>query len=130
MSSFLEALSHSGSAGIPINLLFKGALILCFAALLNLALRRASAAARHWIWCLAFGGLLLLLPMSIWLPQKPVPILPGSSGLIALVAAAARGAFPARLKGIFPIIPIFMVFGGGRWAWFHSGHPERLPERG
>ena len=83
MNGFLDILSglfhQTGVIDLLINLILKGTLILLLAFLANFLLRSASAAARHWVWCLAFSGLLLLLPFSLLLPKKPIPVLPQAS---------------------------------------------------
>ena len=89
VNSFLQA----GSIEFLINLLCKGSLILFLAAIVNSFLQRSSAAVRHWVWCLAFGGLLLLLPLSFIMPQKPVRILP-ELGSIALQGNTPKTSAP------------------------------------
>ena len=54
----------------------KGALLLLATGILVYTLRRASASLRHWIWCLAFCGLVLLPVLSALLPAWSLPILP------------------------------------------------------
>src|SRR5205814_8961487 len=54
----------------------KAALLLAFAGLACLALRRASAAVRHQVWSLAFCGAVLLPVVSSIIPQWRVPVLP------------------------------------------------------
>ncbi len=80
MNEFLDFLSNifhqTGIIDFLINLVLKGSLILLLAILVNSILRFSSAAVRHWVWCLGFVGLLLLLPFSLLLPKKPIPLLP------------------------------------------------------
>ena len=54
-------LDFSSTAWLPflIDVTFKGSLVLLLAGVLTLVLRRASAAARHLIWGLALGSLLV-----------------------------------------------------------------------
>lgn len=54
----------------------KGLLLLLMALLICIKLRRASAAARHLVWALALGGLLLLPVLSLVMPKWQLPILP------------------------------------------------------
>lgn len=80
MNGFINILSlvfqQTGNIEFLINLILKGSLILLLAMGANLLLRFSSAAVRHWVWCLAFGGLLLLVPFSLLLPKKPISLLP------------------------------------------------------
>jgi HEAT repeat protein/beta-lactamase regulating signal transducer with metallopeptidase domain len=80
MSSFwgtvVSLTTLDGNTGLLISLFFKGSLILLLAAMINSLLRKKSAAVRHWIWSLAFISLLLILPLSSFLPEKPLPLLP------------------------------------------------------
>lgn len=82
-STVTNLISSGESIGFLIGLFFKGSIILLLAALVNFFLRRNSAAVRHWVWCLAFVSLLLVLPLSSILPEKPLPLLPrmSSAGL-------------------------------------------------
>jgi TonB family protein len=52
----------------------KGTIILIAACLLSLALRRASAAARHLVWTVAFAALLLLPALSVAVPHWTVTV--------------------------------------------------------
>ena len=54
----------------------KGGVLLVFALGTAFVLRRRSAAARHLIWTLAMGGLLVLPWLSAWGPTWHIPILP------------------------------------------------------
>jgi len=60
------------------DLSVKSALLLLAAWALALGMRRASAAARHLVWLLAFAGLLLLPLLSLTLPPRPVAVLPAA----------------------------------------------------
>ncbi len=75
-SSVISLITSGENIGLLIILFFKGSIILLLAGLINFLLRRNSAAVRHWIWCLAFVSLSLVLPLSSLLPEKPIPILP------------------------------------------------------
>src|SRR6266542_1746426 len=52
----------------------KGAVVLAAAGLLVLALRRASAAARHLVWCLALAAVVALPVLSAVLPGWSLPL--------------------------------------------------------
>src|SRR5688572_21664412 len=54
----------------------KGLAIIALAALVSLSMRRASAASRHLVWCLAVCSLLVLPVLSAILPGWQVPFLP------------------------------------------------------
>ena len=66
----------SGWLVLLCDLSLKSALLLGAAWALALAMRRASAAARHLLWLLTFAALLLLPPLSVTQPPRPVPVLP------------------------------------------------------
>ncbi len=59
----------------------KGLVVLVFAGVAALALRKATAALRHLVWSLALGSLLCLPVLSAALPQWRIAILPGASEL-------------------------------------------------
>jgi beta-lactamase regulating signal transducer with metallopeptidase domain len=77
----------------------KGVLLLAMAGVAILALRRASAAARHMTWTLATAGL-VALPVLALLPGWRLPVLPRSAPAVGTVAARvpnhAAIAEPAR----------------------------------
>ena len=79
--SIIDAAELSARSAAWLELLaaaaVKGMLILIIAVALNIALRRASAAARHLVWSLALASLLALPVLSFGLPSWPVPLLPG-----------------------------------------------------
>ncbi|MCI0338913.1 MAG: M56 family metallopeptidase [Acidobacteria bacterium] len=54
----------------------KGALILLAAGALSLLLRRTSAATRHLVWAFALLSLLILMPLTLTLPEWRVSLLP------------------------------------------------------
>lgn len=72
LSGILDLISSGEGSGFLIILFFKGSIILLFASVINFFLRRNSAAVRHWVWCLAFSSVLLVRPLSILLPEKPL----------------------------------------------------------
>src|SRR5687767_12475962 len=55
-------------------LLLKVSLLLAVTLVAARLLNRAPATARHGLWSLAFGSLLLLAPLAAWLPALHVPI--------------------------------------------------------
>lgn len=78
----------------------KGMLVLAAAALLNFVLRRrATAATRHLLWCVALGGLLALPLLSSALNVWQVPVLP----VVVLPAADVDGETSSR--GIDAVSP-------------------------
>lgn len=72
----LNVLAGFSGTGYEIlfEVLIKGTLLLLFAALLVLALRRASAATRHLVWTLALVAMLALPALALTLPAWRVPI--------------------------------------------------------
>jgi beta-lactamase regulating signal transducer with metallopeptidase domain len=92
----------------------KSLLILGLAGVATLALRRASAAARHWLWLLAFAGLLLLPLLSAALPGWAIlpplavrnaalpapPVAPGSD------VVAAPLPTPAPAEDLIAAVPV------------------------
>src|SRR5499426_519442 len=91
---------------LPIELTFKGILILAAAGLLSVGLRNASAASRHAVWSLALGAL-LLLPVLTWavpawrvaiLPAPPAPVAENAS-LNTETSAAVADRLPLALPG-------------------------------
>lgn len=72
------------------DLALKGTVVLAAAGLATLALRRASAAARHLVWTLAFAGLLALPVLGVAVPRWQIPILPAREALPLIPAASAE----------------------------------------
>ena len=68
----------------------KGMILLALAGLVVLAIRRASASARHLVWTLALAGLLLSPAVSLVMPMWQLPILPPADAPIGRAAQAAR----------------------------------------
>jgi TonB family protein len=79
-------------------LLVKATALLLAAWLVTAALRRASAAARHFVWLACFAAL-LLLPVTLWLtpawqvtpPQALAPVLAAGRTVITVTAGEAKG---------------------------------------
>jgi len=84
-----------------VELIVKGTLVLAVAALLVLALRRASAAHRHLVWACALIGLVALPWMQVALPRWKVsttlmaPTAPGFGLLAATVEPGSEKGTPA-----------------------------------
>jgi beta-lactamase regulating signal transducer with metallopeptidase domain/Tol biopolymer transport system component len=72
----------------------KGALVLALAGALCLLMRRASAAARHLLWCVALAQVMALPPLSLALPAWRLPLLPP-----ALAAVTGHGVGGTGPKG-------------------------------
>ena len=87
--SVCDHLSSLGSFLLPtlLDTAIKGVAILLLAALATLALRRASAATRHWVWFLGVLGLLILPILTAALPGWH--ILPRWTGNLAVPAPAS-----------------------------------------
>jgi beta-lactamase regulating signal transducer with metallopeptidase domain len=81
------------------DLALKGTVVLAAAALATLALRRASAAARHLVWTLAFAGLLALPVLGLAVPRWQIPILPAREALPSLSTVPAE---PVREPAAVP----------------------------
>src|ERR1041385_9029486 len=85
-----------------VELIVKGTLVLAVAALLVLALRRASAAHRHLVWACALIGLVALPWMQVALPRWKVsttlmaPTAPGFGLLAATVEPGSEKVTPAE----------------------------------
>src|SRR6202030_3903070 len=84
---------------------FKGTFILIAACLLSVALRRASAAARHLVWVVAFAALLLLPALSVAVPSGTIAVPHSQIGRAlvrrAVAAAAASKPFRAEIDWLF-----------------------------
>ncbi len=65
------------------EVLVKGTILLLFAAVVALALRRASAATRHLVWTLALSAMLALPVLVLTLPAWEVPIFSSSPSVTA-----------------------------------------------
>jgi beta-lactamase regulating signal transducer with metallopeptidase domain len=84
----------------------KGSLLLAGAALVTLAVRRASAASRHLVWSMGIYGLLALPVVALVLPAWHVPLLPPPEGIVnpekpaTAAAAVAQALTPVRPPGL------------------------------
>jgi beta-lactamase regulating signal transducer with metallopeptidase domain len=95
---WLETAMTSGVAVIA-DVALKGAVILTFAALLALALKRSSAALRHLVWSTALVGLLALPLLSAIVPDWQVPVIQSvmravPTGATAPVATSRGSVIP------------------------------------
>jgi len=86
----------------------KGTFILIAAGLLGAALRRASAAARHLVWAVAFAALLLLPVLSVAVPRWTV----------TAPQSAVRLAAPAQVVTVSTAVPaavdwLFLIWATG-----------------
>jgi TonB family protein len=118
---------------------FKGTSILIAACLLSVALRRASAAARHLVWVVAFAALLLLPALSVAVPRWTVTV-PQSQIRPALrrpAAAPAAGAskpvraeidwfFLVWLSGVTLVLARFGVGTARIWLITRRARPMSI----
>jgi beta-lactamase regulating signal transducer with metallopeptidase domain len=103
----------------------RGTIVLLAAGAAALALRRSSAAVRHFVWTAALAGL-LLLPVVQWIGQRwGVPIAPPTAGPLASLGASAppttitvRGRAPHAVA--WPLI-LWAVGCAGSAGWFLLG---------
>lgn len=85
----------SGAAWLPLaDAIMKATLLLASAALAAVALRRASAAARHLVWTLALVSAMVLPALSIALPRWQIPLVTLQSSAGASEVATTDAAVP------------------------------------
>ncbi|MFN7929842.1 MAG: M56 family metallopeptidase [Blastocatellia bacterium] len=87
-------------AQLLLEVTLKATLILALAGLLNVLLRQASATARHLVWSLALGALLVLPLLASLLPGLRVPILPATKAVPVVVE---------RDEALLPTMPITVL---------------------
>jgi len=95
---WLNTFTRETAMLLLLDTVVKATVLLLVACLAAAVLRRASAAVRHRMWCLSFGGLLLLPVLSSLLPGWQVPILPEPAESGAVLVAhvnSARATDPA-----------------------------------
>jgi HEAT repeat protein/beta-lactamase regulating signal transducer with metallopeptidase domain len=93
----------SGAAWMPaVDAIAKASLIFAAAAVLSLLLRRRSAAARHMIWTLALGSVLVLPALSLLLPRWQVPLVTLNSS-VELPSATPSIAGPVTVAPLVPV---------------------------
>jgi len=122
MTGFIDSIltSHGEMSWLAFGLtvFVKGSLILCLAAVVNLALRGASASIRHLVWTVAFVAVVVLPVASLSLPGWQVPVVarivqPAAETLVPVLDEAPqrrvtqalreeRAAFPAPRAGAVP----------------------------
>ncbi|HEX2076456.1 MAG TPA: M56 family metallopeptidase [Longimicrobium sp.] len=76
MSAGMMHVDTAAALSAAADLAVKGTVVLAAAWIATLALRRASASARHLAWAVGFGGLLALPVLAVALPSWQIPILP------------------------------------------------------
>jgi beta-lactamase regulating signal transducer with metallopeptidase domain len=91
----------AGAEWLPVlaTLAAKATLVLLLTAAAAALLGRASAAARHMVWCVGVAGVLALPVLAVVLPAWEVPLLPPAHSAAAVEAsvAAPQVGFPAPL---------------------------------
>jgi HEAT repeat protein/beta-lactamase regulating signal transducer with metallopeptidase domain len=93
----------SGAAWMPaVDAIAKASLIFAAATVLSLLLRRRSAAARHMIWTLALGSVLVLPALSLLLPRWQVPLVTLNSS-VELPSATPSIATPVTVAPVAPV---------------------------
>jgi HEAT repeat protein/beta-lactamase regulating signal transducer with metallopeptidase domain len=101
--------SGSTAAWLPaLDIMLKATLVLVVAALITLALSRASAAVRHMVWTLAVVSALLLPALSIALPRSP-RARPAASSASAPPASAASAPFARPETAAAPREPLSLA---------------------
>jgi beta-lactamase regulating signal transducer with metallopeptidase domain len=99
------AIDFAGAAAwLPLlaGLAAKATLVLLLAAAVTAAMWRASAAARHLVWCVAVVGVLALPVLSSALPAWEVPLLPAAS---AASSARPIDVPPSTVEPTVPAAP-------------------------
>jgi hypothetical protein len=92
MTSMLDLMSRSATA-IAHDASWKSVLALTGAAIISRVMGRASAAARHLVWCLALCGVLALPMVNLLAPGWAWPVLPARENS-ALASARASTSAP------------------------------------
>jgi beta-lactamase regulating signal transducer with metallopeptidase domain/HEAT repeat protein len=95
ISSFFAALGSLATTHVSLLMMLAKATIILIAALgITLSMQRASAGARHLVWLVTLGMLLLVPALSTWAPL-PLRILPATTATPDVTSAAvSRGAPP------------------------------------
>lgn len=108
-SYFVELLAPSSREIAAVDIVAKATLVLAAAGVATLALRRASAAARHLAWCLGLGAALALPVSSLALPGWSWRVLPAATKNVRPIRPSSDsphpdpvqpGAYPESLVGI------------------------------
>ncbi|MHB1713117.1 MAG: hypothetical protein ACYCV7_17305 [Acidimicrobiales bacterium] len=105
------------------DVLVKGAVLLFAASLITMAMRKASAAARHLVWAIALCGVLMLPLFSVVVPSLRLPILPPVTTVAPRHTSASHiRVLPVRTP---PVRPSLMVTAGALAD--HSAMPLPRP---
>src|SRR4030081_2519478 len=95
ISSFFSDLGALASGNVSLLMMLAKATIILIAALgITLSMQRASAGARHLVWLVTLGVLLLVPALSTWAPIR-LRILPAASATSDAATPAQRSAPPA-----------------------------------
>lgn len=73
---------------LALSIVVKSTILLVFAAVLTVLLRRSSASTKHAIWFLAIAGSLALPAVALFAPQFEWPVLPGASTTVTFLPLA------------------------------------------
>src|SRR5436190_24033173 len=76
----------------------RGAVVFSAAWIITAAMERSSAAARHWVWTVAFGVQLVLPLYSLALPRWRVPLLPAPTAVTSTTLVTQTPAITERLR--------------------------------
>jgi len=76
------------------DLAVKGALVLALAGVATVLLRRASAATRHLVWCLALCSVLILPVCTVTLPAWRLPVLAEAPYVSTMAASLYQASMP------------------------------------
>ncbi len=105
------------------DVLVKGAVLLFAASLITMAMRKASAAARHLVWAIALCGVLMLPLFSVVVPSLRLPILPTFTTVAPRHTSASHiRVLPVRTP---PVRPSLMVTAGAPAD--HDARPQQRP---
>lgn len=96
------ALAISASALPLLVILLKITCVLLLALGATVAMQRTAASARHLVWLVALGALLLLPPLAMWSPV-PIRVLPESFAPTARVAAGAPSPLAVAESPVAPL---------------------------
>lgn len=102
MIALFDAMALPTLSGAVLAVLFdltlKGALILVLAGLLTALMKRASAATRHLVWCLALCSVLMLPTLTLALPTWRLSVLSEIPYVRAATTALDQGSPPAQAE--------------------------------
>ncbi|HSZ59825.1 MAG TPA: M56 family metallopeptidase [Tepidisphaeraceae bacterium] len=102
LPSFLECVATLDRlAPVMLSTAARSVVVLGMAACAALAMRRASAAVRYWVWLLGFAGVLLLPVLSAALPAWRV--LPNLQAREWRAPASERAALPVSSSSVLPV---------------------------